>query len=159
MRARIATAAVLALALASPPAAAAEAETRRAAERLVGVVLTPETVDSMIERMVDSVIAGEPRLEPYHDVLRGFYDRHLGHGPMTEFMTEVYAENFTAGEMDDIRAFYETPTGQKARRIMPRMFRIGARWGRRQVMEHREELVEELQAAMKERQGSAGEER
>lgn len=150
-------AAVLALALSSPVAAAQQSDTERAAERLVAIVLTPETVDRMIERMVDMLIENQPRLRPYRDVLRAFYERHLGHEPMSRFMVEVYADNFSAGEMDEIRAFYETPTGRKAMRMMPRLFQIGARWGREQVMAHRDELLEELEAAAERRQGSAPE--
>lgn len=160
MRAWTAAAAlVLALALSSAPAAAQETDTERAAERLVEVVLTPKTVDGMIERMVGMLVENQPGLRPYRDVLRAFYERHLGHEPMSRFMVGVYADNFTAGEMDEIRAFYETPTGRKAMRMMPRLFRIGARWGREQVMEHREELIDELEAAAERRQGSATEER
>lgn len=150
-------AAVLALALSSAPAAARQADTERAAKELVGVVLTPEAVDAMIGRMVDTVIEGQPALRPYRHVILAFYERHLGHGPMSRFMAEVYADHFSAGEMDEIRAFYETPTGRKAMRIMPRMFRIGARWGREQVMAHREELIDELEAESERRRGSAAE--
>ncbi|MDX1603883.1 MAG: DUF2059 domain-containing protein [Salinimicrobium sediminis] len=48
-------------------------------------------------------------------------------------MAQIYTEEFTEAEIDQILAFYHTPVGEKMRRITPELTRkgmeIGQQWG------------------------------
>ncbi|MDX1753918.1 MAG: DUF2059 domain-containing protein [Salinimicrobium sediminis] len=48
-------------------------------------------------------------------------------------MAQIYTEEFTEAEIDEILAFYNTPVGQKMREITPELTRkgmeIGQQWG------------------------------
>ena len=43
----------------------------------------------------------------------------------TDLMVEIYSRHFPTQELKEINAFYETPTGQKTIRVMPRLFQEG----------------------------------
>jgi hypothetical protein len=66
-------------------------------------------------------------------------------------MTILYAQHFTAAEMDEVRAFYRTPTGQKfIQKQTPLALegqRLGNLWGQRTALR----LFEQLQPALEQR--------
>jgi hypothetical protein len=55
--------------------------------------------------------------------LRGEFEQLMlgGLGDLAKDAPAVYARNFTAAEMRDLIAFYRTPTGAKALRVMPQV--------------------------------------
>ena len=61
-------------------------------------------------------------------------------------MIKMYADAFTAQELRDINAFYQTPTGKKTIKVIPELMSKGAQIG----MERVQENAAELQLMMKE---------
>jgi len=64
-------------------------------------------------------------------------------GTLYDAMVHIYAKYFTEAELEDLIAFYSTPTGQKTIEVMPHLMREGMEAGAR-------ELGPKFEAVMKE---------
>ena len=71
-----------------------------------------------------------------------------GVGSLTDQMAEIYARNFTVGEMHDLTAFYRSPTGQKLLEKTPAITQqslaVGQAWGQKIAGELQSRMTEEL---------------
>jgi len=118
---------LLGLCLAAP-ARAQDAETMRAAQNLASLV-GGDSMQQVSGALINQIWGGlEAKLSgkvyaATLSELRGELERLL-----TKFMTDVmkdapalYARHFTAAEMNDMIAFYKTPTGIKTLREMPKV--------------------------------------
>lgn len=108
----------------SLPARAADtqAEKERVARELATIVVSEKTWSDMIDQTLAAIVAATqgkqlpPDFEPKaRQALREVmpYDYLLG------LQVEMQAKYYSVSEMKDLIAFYRTPTGQKAIRIMP----------------------------------------
>jgi len=59
-------------------------------------------------------------------------------------MTRIYASNFTKAELDDLTAFYKTPTGQKAAKLTPVLMAEGMKIGQDRMMARMGELQQRI---------------
>lgn len=68
---------------------------------------------------------------------------------LMQLMTLLYAQHFTAAEMDEVRSFYRTPTGtkflEKQTALALEGQRIGQIWGQRAATEAFERIRPELE--------------
>lgn len=55
-------------------------------------------------------------------------------------MIDLYAEAFTETELEEIRAFYATPTGRKTIQLMPELMAKGAQIGSQRIQQNIQEL-------------------
>jgi uncharacterized protein len=115
----------------APAAAPPSPEALQAAKDLLALI-SPQTIADMTENATSKVW---PQLEaalrqqyPTMDAatlteLRADYER-LVSATVADAMTEapaVYARHFTAPEMQEMTAFYRTPTGAKALKVLPQV--------------------------------------
>jgi|GEM_PF-4385393 len=127
-----------------------------AGKRLADTLITPGLVDGLVNGMVQRMVQRQSNLKPYSDTITDFYKRYAGADEMSDFMARVYARNLSVKEMKDINDFYDTPTGHKAMRMIPRTLQLAAQWSRRKVMQHRAELVSAMkQEAAKQQPGAS----
>ena len=67
---------------------------------------------------------------------------------LNDELTTVYATSFSAQELQDMTAFYRTPTGQKVLERLPSVtqqsLQIGQVWGQRVAAEVRQQVIDEL---------------
>jgi len=70
------------------------------------------------------------------------------YGEFTDLMAGIYATNFTAPELQDMTAFYRTPTGQKVLRTLPAIaqqsVQAGQAWGLRIGEEIKQRMIDEM---------------
>jgi hypothetical protein len=68
---------------------------------------------------------------------------------LLQAMTIIYAQHFTAAEMDELRQFYRTPTGKKFLEKQTTLAiegqRVGQIWGQRAALEAFDRLKPELE--------------
>lgn len=128
---------------------ASQAGRRAAAERLLKVTNMRQTLNRTIVRMTDMQIRLNPQLAPMRDVMLKFERKYLGYDGLKGQLVDLYARNFTEKELDDIIAFYGTPTGRKAIRLIPKLASEGAQIGLRRMRAHQGELRSMIQARLK----------
>ena len=80
--------------------------------------------------------------------LQMFYERVDLDKLVKDVALEVYAKNFTTEEIKNITAFYKTPTGAKARKVMPKVARESMQLTQKLI---RPELKEIVKAVMEEK--------
>jgi hypothetical protein len=118
-----------------------------AAEKLLTVSISAESYATLIETSIDQQIDANPAIGPYRDIMLAYLTKYMSYDAIKEDLIQLYMKNFTEKELNEITAFYQTPTGKKAAKIMPDLFQQGAAIGQNKVQEHISELQEQIQAA------------
>jgi hypothetical protein len=67
-------------------------------------------------------------------------------GLMTEAYIRMYSKYFTESELQDMAAFYATPTGKKSIEVLPQLFREGMEAGERELGPKIEQVMTEVMA-------------
>ena len=110
--------------------AAPDAETMQAARDLVAVV-TKDVIQDMANRItaqvwppIEQSLKNKQDIRPdqFADLRREFV--HIQVDFFTKVMADapaIYARHFTAAELRELLAFYHTPVGAKALRVMPQV--------------------------------------
>lgn len=143
--------------LALPGAAVASAASHRAAaDRLLATLHARTLYRATMRVMLDTQLEQHPQLRPYKAVMARFFRRYMGYASIRPVVVNLYVKHFTEKELDRITAFYATPTGQKAARLMPQLERDGAEVGARRVRAHLGELRAMIQAEARRLQSREG---
>jgi hypothetical protein len=124
---RVFAVALLGLCLALP-ARAQDADALRAAQNLAAII-GGDTTQQMSGALIAQMWGGlEAQLRDKVDAATLTELRDELARLLNKFVTEamkdapaIYARHFTAGEMNDLVAFYKTPTGTKALRELPKV--------------------------------------
>jgi hypothetical protein len=69
-----------------------------------------------------------------------FFRKYMSYKSLRPELVELYANEFSAAELKEMRTFYETPTGKKAIEKMPVLMSKGSQIGVRKVQENMPEL-------------------
>lgn len=86
-----------------------------------------------------------PALLPYREVMLQFFEAQMGYDSLKDELAAIYAEAFTADELDAIAAFYQTPVGRKTIEKMPELLSKGAQLGASRVQQNIGELQRMIQ--------------
>jgi hypothetical protein len=108
-----------ALAQTPPPEA-----TSAARELIVAMKATDQfkaILPLIMQNLKPAIVQNRPDVEKDFDAITpAMIDMAMSKLPaLTELMAQVYARNFTTAELNDLKAFYKTPTGQKLLQSMP----------------------------------------
>lgn len=122
---------LLTLCIAGCASAAANANPSKIelATRLVELMDVAATIAGSADTTADAMIAQNPTLRPYKSTIVEWFELSFAGGKFESRMAEIYAEAFTAAELDSIASFYRTPAGRKMVRLQPELFRKGAELG------------------------------
>jgi hypothetical protein len=115
---------------------------RAAAERLLTQLKLQALIDATLEAMLDAQISTNPQLQAFRPEMEQFMGKYLSWTALKEDFVRIYMDAYTQRELEDVLAFYSTPTGQKTIELMPALARKGAEIGQRRVQEHLPELKE-----------------
>jgi len=132
-------AAAIALMLAIVPAAAQQTDKRKAIDDLLRLTgannVMQQTAAVVVRQMAAAAKKRNPRIPDRmmeilgDEILRTFRERSA---EMLAAITDIYDRQFTRAEINDLIAFYQTPTGRKAIRTLPTIIKesMGAarRW-------------------------------
>jgi uncharacterized protein len=136
-------------ATASRAAAPSASHLKTAAELLELVHVdrnTAETLDVVLKLQLRQ----QPNLEPYEHTLRAFVQKYMSWESLKGDYARIYADAFSEEELRQMIAFYRTPTGQKAVKMLPELMAKGAALGHSRVQENREELQRMIRSREKE---------
>ncbi len=132
--------------LLSSLAVAGEDTHRQAAEKLLYVADMEKALEESIEQMLNIQLKQKPSLAPYKEIMLRFLKKHMGFQSLKEDIVAIYIEEFTEKELNEIIAFYETPTGRKTIEKMPKLMAKGAQLGVSRVQQNIGELQQMIQA-------------
>lgn len=137
---------LLSAALAFSPNAWSDAEAREAALAMMESINMERVLNQTIEQMVLMQLRNKPELQQFKDIMLSFFYKHMSYDSVKDEFADLYAEAFTAEELQQIAAFNATEVGQKALRELPTLAAKGAQIGQRRVQENRGELAAMIQA-------------
>lgn len=139
----IAVASSISCAVAAPAGAQAApiSESHNAAVlELMDAMHVEDGIASSMGMMMDMMIESNPQLETLRPVFETFFNKYFTWAEMQDDFALLYASNFTEPEVQDLLAFYRTPTGMKAAVTMPALMEESGMIGERQVEAHLPEL-------------------
>jgi hypothetical protein len=114
-----------ALALSVPARADSNAAAGKALD-LSRMLFTPESYKNMLDKMVAAMAANAPndggKLGPtFWKRMRAEMDRLIPYQDMMDEEISMLVKYYTAEEIDQLAAFYMSPVGRKAIKVMPEM--------------------------------------
>jgi hypothetical protein len=128
---------------------------REAAERLARDVGTEEMFVNTLQQMSGQIAASIDRQSASADG-RKIVDEIImpemrkRSGEMTEKIADIWASHFSLEELDQLRAFYETPLGRKSLHKLPLILAesrdAGSKWGAQTMRAIFKEHAEEMRA-------------
>ena len=129
---------LLAISIVSATAVAGDAEkdTKSATVALMRQIMPPEAYDAVLDQMYQQMSAsmkqaGGGTMSPKQQKgMKAAVKEALPYDDLLTWTGEIYAKHFTKKEIDDIAAFYATPTGKKVARMLPALSgEMGAKMG------------------------------
>jgi hypothetical protein len=124
-----------------PPLLSADAESHRAAVReLMELTGVPERVPDVNAQVIALQLQGMPLLEQFRPALEAWMHRYLSWEAVGEQYIDLYVTMFTEQEIEDMLAFYRTPTGRKAVRLLPVLMEKGGEIALEQFRKHQADL-------------------
>jgi uncharacterized protein len=131
---------LLAISIVSATAVAGNAEkdkdTKTATMALMRQIMPPEAYDAVLDQMYQQMSAsmkqaGGGAMTPKQQKgMKAAVKEALPYEDLLTWTGEIYAKHFTKKEIDDIAAFYATPTGKKVARMLPALSgEMGAKMG------------------------------
>lgn len=122
---------------------------RNAAGRLLDTMDLNTLLAGSIESMLRVQISQNPTLQPFENTMRAFFNKYMSGDSLRKQFIDIYVDTFTERELDEINAFYSTPTGQKTLNETPVLLEKGARLGQKRVQENIPELQKMIQEEAK----------
>ncbi|HTU16556.1 MAG TPA: DUF2059 domain-containing protein [Gemmataceae bacterium] len=139
------TASLVVLTIIVPCTRADEKSHRQAAEELLQTMGVEKQMDSAITQSLAVQIKQNPALTPYKEVMRKFLSKHLSYAALKDDLIQIYVDEFTEPELQQITAFYKTPAGKKLADKGPALMGKGMKLGMERVAKNQEELKKMIQ--------------
>lgn len=114
------------------------------AERLLEISGAKAAMETMADMMLAQQLQQNPALSPYEDVMKQFFEKHLGYEKVKAFYVSLYVETFTEAELKELNEFYSTPIGRKAIETMPALMQRGGEYGAMVVQQNLDELRQNI---------------
>jgi hypothetical protein len=109
---------------------------REATLDLIRTVVPRSAYEGMLTQMYSQMSAaiqqagGKPLPTEKRKALEAAVQEVFPYEELVSWSADVYTKHFTRKEIDDLAAFYRTPTGQKAARLLPTISgEVGAKMG------------------------------
>ncbi len=119
-----------------------------AAKKLLEVMGLKKVYKNAVEASTQRLINANPNFSKIKDKIKQFYEKNIGWDVMKEDLAKLYAKYFTKKELEDITAFYKTPTGQKVLSKMGKLTYEGQMLTRKRLEPHLDELKKLLDSAI-----------
>ncbi len=124
--------------------ALADSTTTQLAETMMDSVNMEQVLDQVIGQTLEAQLNQNPAMQPYKEVIRQFFARHIGYQVVRPELAALYGDAYTADELREIIAFYQTPTGKRTILLMPELMQKGMQLSQRHVQENLPELQSDI---------------
>ena len=116
----------------------------QAAEKLLNMMNMEKLTEQSTTNMVDAMFGRLPPKAQNREALQAFFKKYVGWAALKDDFVQIYVEAFSEKELNDLIAFYKTPTRQKAITVVPSLMQKGAQIGQSRVQEHLPELLKSI---------------
>jgi hypothetical protein len=130
-----------------------EATHREAAGRVLEITKADVAMKSGFQSMIEPIIASmrqrgmpEAAAQEVKEAFSKWFTEEIKWEDIKPKMVDIYVQQFSEAELNELHAFYQTPTGQKAIEKLPVVMQQGASIGR----EYAQNKSQLLQAKLKE---------
>lgn len=113
---------------------------RQAVEKLFKLTQMEQKVNESVDNVLLIQLQQSPQLEPHRQVLDDFLQKHIGWNSMKDEIAAMYMEAFTEAELNEMNAFYITPTGQRVISDVPQLVQRRNQLAMRRMQENIGEL-------------------
>lgn len=133
--------------LASPVTSPAGPDSHlQAVTRLFELTHMQRLIEDSVDGVIALQIAQNPALAAHRDALRAFLEKYIGWNALKDDLTAMYLQAFTEAELDQMNAFYSSPTGQKVLQRLPELVQQRNQLAMQRLQEHISELQQEIGA-------------
>ena len=145
---------------AAPTAALATAKDRTAGsskshrakvKELFALMDMEKVLDAAVTESMAAQERANPALSQFRDIMLDFLRQYMSWKSLERGFIDDYMETFSEAEIEDMVAFYKTPTGAKAISAVPSLLKRGSERGMSQVEKHLPELQKRIQERVKEK--------
>jgi hypothetical protein len=126
-----------------------EASHRKAVERLFELTEMQEKIDESVDNVLALQLAQNPLLQEHEMVVREFLERHIGWQSLQDALTDMYMQEFTEPELNEMNAFYSSATGQKVIERLPVLVQMRNQLASQRLQENIGELEYQINARQK----------
>lgn len=141
-----------ATAAAASTAAPVTAAQRQAAEALLTTMQVDKTIATAVDQMMTLQMQQNPQLQTVEPEMRAFMNKYMSWAAVKDDMIQLYAREFTTAELNNMKQFFQSPTGQKFIGKQSSMMQESMLIGQRRVQEHLPELEQAISGKLKEAQ-------
>jgi hypothetical protein len=129
------------------PAILADEVTHRAAvKKLFALTAMQQKIEESVDSVLAIQLAQSPALQGHEAVVRGFLERHIGWNSLEAPLTDMYLNEFTEPELNEMNAFYGSATGRKVIARLPVLVQMRNQLASRRLQENIGELQREIAA-------------
>lgn len=132
----------------------ADAASNAQAEKLLSKLNMKSAMENSMHSLIDLQVQQQPALGPYREVMKTFFRKYMSYESLKPEMVKMYGDAFTAQELKEINAFYDTDTGRKTLEVMPTLIGKGGQLGAQRVQANMNELREMIEAESRRLQGT-----
>jgi len=100
---------------------AAENSHRQQVETLFRLTQMEKKIQESVDSVVQLQIRQNPQLAQHEKTIHDFFTKQIGWDALKNDITEMYMKTFTEKELEEINAFYITPSGQKVITVLPQL--------------------------------------
>ena len=108
-----------------------------------------QKIDESVANVLALQISQNPGLKSHQDVVNEFLERHIGWGSLKDALTDMYMQEFTEQEVNDMNTFYSSPTGRKVIERLPVLVQMRNQLASQRLQENIGELRYEIDARIK----------
>ena len=128
---------------------------RAAVEKLFELTAMQQKIGESVDSVLALQLAQNPALRDHETVVREFLERHIGWSSMEDALTDMYLKEFTEQELNEMNAFYASPTGRKVIERLPVLVQMRNQLASVRLQENIGELQYEINARQAKEKESA----
>jgi hypothetical protein len=121
-------------------AGADQASQRQQVETLFRLTQMEAKIQESVDSVVQLQLQQNPGLQDKRKELEAFLQKYIGWPALKDDIAHMYMQAFTEKELEDINAFYITPTGQKVINTVPKLVQQRNQLAMQRLQQHIGEL-------------------
>ena len=122
-----------------------EASKRQAVEQLFVLTAMQQKIDESVTTVLALQIAQNPELKSHQQAVREFLERNIGWDSLKDDLSNMYMEEFTEQELNEMNTFYSSPTGRKVIERLPVLVQMRNQLASQRLQENIGELQKEIE--------------